>query len=66
MSEPRKLKIFIDGAWRESKGAGFMECYDPSTGAVIALAPRCTAGGSGRSRAGRPVRLAGLGRHTGQ
>jgi malonate-semialdehyde dehydrogenase (acetylating)/methylmalonate-semialdehyde dehydrogenase len=41
--EPRKLKIFIDGAWRESRTDVFMDCFDPSTGEVIARAPKCTA-----------------------
>ena len=42
MSEPRKLKIFVDGAWCESKTSKYMECFNPSTGEVIALAPQCT------------------------
>ena len=43
MSEsPRKLMFFADGAWRESRGGGHVDCFDPSTGEVIALAPRCT------------------------
>jgi malonate-semialdehyde dehydrogenase (acetylating)/methylmalonate-semialdehyde dehydrogenase len=42
MSEPRKLKIFIDGAWCESKTSKFMNCFNPSTGEVMAQAPQCT------------------------
>ncbi len=40
---PVKLKYGVGGEWKESKTAKFMPCYDPSTGAVIALAPCCTA-----------------------
>ena len=40
---PLKLKYFAGGEWRESKTAKYMPCYDPSTGAVIAYAPQCTA-----------------------
>jgi malonate-semialdehyde dehydrogenase (acetylating)/methylmalonate-semialdehyde dehydrogenase len=44
MSEtPRKLKYYANGEWRESATAKYMNCYDPSTGEVIALAPQCTA-----------------------
>ena len=40
---PRKLKYFAGGQWMESKTAKYMPCYNPSTGAVIAYAPQCTA-----------------------
>jgi malonate-semialdehyde dehydrogenase (acetylating) / methylmalonate-semialdehyde dehydrogenase len=40
---PRKLRYGVNGAWKESKTERYMPCYDPSTGAVIALAPQCTA-----------------------
>lgn len=40
--QPKKLKYFVDGEWRESKTDNYMECYNPSTGEVIALAPQCT------------------------
>ncbi|HEA65947.1 MAG TPA: aldehyde dehydrogenase family protein, partial [Desulfobacterales bacterium] len=40
--EPKKLKYFVDGKWLESKTDEYMECYNPSTGDVIALAPQCT------------------------
>ena len=40
---PKRLKIFIDGEWRESSATRTMDCFDPSTGEVIALAPQCTA-----------------------
>jgi malonate-semialdehyde dehydrogenase (acetylating)/methylmalonate-semialdehyde dehydrogenase len=40
---PKKLKYGVGGAWKESKSTKYMPCYDPSTGAVIAYAPQCTA-----------------------
>ena len=36
-----KLKYFA-GGWKDSKSGAYMECFDPSTGEVIALAPKCT------------------------
>jgi acyl-CoA reductase-like NAD-dependent aldehyde dehydrogenase len=39
-----KLKICIDGEWRESRATRYMDCFDPSTRAVIAEAPQSTAG----------------------
>jgi len=39
-----KLKYWVGGGWRESKTEKYMNCYDPSTGEVIALAPQCTPG----------------------
>ena len=39
----KKLKYYAGGVWRESKTSKYMPCYDPSTGAVIASAPQCTA-----------------------
>jgi len=39
----KKLKYSVNGEWRESKTARYMDCYDPSTGEVIAQAPQCTA-----------------------
>jgi len=33
----KKLKYYAGGVWRESKTSKFMPCYDPSTGAVIAM-----------------------------
>ncbi len=41
-STPEKLKYYVDGQWRESKTEKYMECFNPSTGEVIALAPQCT------------------------
>lgn len=40
---PKKLRYGVRGAWKNSATTKFMPCYDPSTGAVIALAPQCTA-----------------------
>jgi malonate-semialdehyde dehydrogenase (acetylating)/methylmalonate-semialdehyde dehydrogenase len=36
-----RLKYWVGGSWRESKTEKYMNCYDPSTGEVIALAPQC-------------------------
>lgn len=41
-AQAKKLRYCVDGEWRESKTAKYMDCYDPSTGEVIALAPQCT------------------------
>jgi len=38
---PKKLKYYA-GGWKDSKTTKYMDCYDPSTGEVIALAPQCT------------------------
>lgn len=40
---PKKLKYGVAGQWKESKTTKYMPCYNPSTGAVIAYAPQCTA-----------------------
>jgi len=43
MSEsPKKLNYFVAGEWRKSTTSKYMNCFDPSTGEVIALAPQCT------------------------
>ncbi|MEW6261669.1 MAG: CoA-acylating methylmalonate-semialdehyde dehydrogenase [Thermodesulfobacteriota bacterium] len=39
---PKKLKYHVNGEWLESKTTKYMDCYDPSTGEVIAVAPQCT------------------------
>jgi malonate-semialdehyde dehydrogenase (acetylating)/methylmalonate-semialdehyde dehydrogenase len=39
----KKLKYGVGGVWKESKTAKYMPCMNPSTGAVIAYAPQCTA-----------------------
>jgi malonate-semialdehyde dehydrogenase (acetylating)/methylmalonate-semialdehyde dehydrogenase len=39
----KKLRYSAGGEWLESKTAAYMDCFDPSTGEVIALAPQCTA-----------------------
>ncbi len=38
----KKLKCFINGDWHESKTTRYMDCYNPSTGEVMAQAPQCT------------------------
>lgn len=44
MSEtPRKLKFFVDGEWRASSTSSYVDCFNPSTGEVIAFTPQCTA-----------------------
>lgn len=40
---PKKLRYGVEGEWKDSRNTRYMQCYDPSTGAVIALAPQCTA-----------------------
>lgn len=40
---PDKLLFCAGGEWKVSKTAKYMPCFDPSTGAVIAQAPCCTA-----------------------
>jgi len=40
----KKLKYHIGGEWLESKSGKYMDCFDPSTGELIAQAPQCTAG----------------------
>ncbi len=40
---PIRLKYHAGGQWLESKTSKYMPCYNPSTGAVIAYAPQCTA-----------------------
>ena len=38
---PKKLRYCVNGQWLECKTGKYMDCYDPSTGEVIALAPQC-------------------------
>ena len=40
--EIRKLQYWIDGGWKTSKTKKYMDCYNPSTGEIIAHAPQCT------------------------
>jgi malonate-semialdehyde dehydrogenase (acetylating)/methylmalonate-semialdehyde dehydrogenase len=42
-ARPLKLRYYAGGKWKESKTSRYMPCYDPSTGAVTAYAPQCTA-----------------------
>jgi len=39
----KKLKYWVGGEALESKTSKYMDCYDPSTGEVIAQTPQCTA-----------------------
>ena len=43
MTEIKKLEYYVGNEWRESETGQWMDCYDPSTGKVIARAPQCTA-----------------------
>jgi malonate-semialdehyde dehydrogenase (acetylating) / methylmalonate-semialdehyde dehydrogenase len=38
----KRLDYWIDGGWKTSKTEHYMDCYNPSTGEVIAHAPQCT------------------------
>ena len=38
----KKLKYCVNGEWKESKTEKYMDCFNPSTGEVIAKAPCCT------------------------
>ncbi len=40
--EAKKLKLFINNEWVESKSEKYMDIMDPSTGSVIAQTPCCT------------------------
>ncbi len=42
MPEIKELQYWIDGGWQRSTTDKYMDCYDPSTGEVIARAPKCT------------------------
>lgn len=42
MNKPQQLKFLVGGKWRESAGGERYEIRDPSTGGIIAYAPRCT------------------------
>jgi malonate-semialdehyde dehydrogenase (acetylating) / methylmalonate-semialdehyde dehydrogenase len=41
---PKTLRYCAGGVWKDSATTKYMPCYNPSTGAVIAQAPCCTAG----------------------
>jgi len=38
---PKKLKYHVNGRWLESKTNKYMDCFNPSTGEIIAAAPQC-------------------------
>jgi malonate-semialdehyde dehydrogenase (acetylating)/methylmalonate-semialdehyde dehydrogenase len=40
---PKMLKYWVNNKWHGSKTSTYMDCFNPSTGEVIALAPQCTA-----------------------
>ncbi len=42
VSKAKKLKVFVNGKFVESQTENYMECFNPSTGEVMALAPQCT------------------------
>jgi malonate-semialdehyde dehydrogenase (acetylating)/methylmalonate-semialdehyde dehydrogenase len=42
MSDVKRMKLFINGSFEESKSGKYMDIYDPSTGKVIAETPCCT------------------------
>ena len=42
MSGEKKLKLFINGQFVESKTDKYNDAYNPSTGEVIAKVPCCT------------------------
>jgi len=41
-TEPIKMKYFVNNQFVASKTEKYMQCFDPSTGAVTHLAPQCT------------------------
>jgi malonate-semialdehyde dehydrogenase (acetylating)/methylmalonate-semialdehyde dehydrogenase len=43
MASNSKRLGYYAGGWKTSKTTTYMDCYDPSTGEVIAQAPQCTA-----------------------
>ena len=40
--EPITLKYCVNGKWQVSKTEKYMDCYNPSTGEIIARTPCCT------------------------
>ncbi len=38
----KTLRYFVDGEFKASATKNFMDCYNPSTGDIIAQAPQCT------------------------
>ncbi len=42
MPVPEKLCYWMDNKWVESTTSVYMDCYNPSTGDIEALAPQCT------------------------
>ncbi|MEJ2057402.1 MAG: CoA-acylating methylmalonate-semialdehyde dehydrogenase [Desulfofustis sp.] len=42
MNKPIRLKYHCGGQWLESSTDHYMDCYNPSTGEILAQAPQCT------------------------
>ncbi|GAB6143358.1 CoA-acylating methylmalonate-semialdehyde dehydrogenase [Desulfocicer niacini] len=42
ISQPTKLKYFVNNEFVDSKTEKYMECFNPSTGEITHLAPQCT------------------------
>lgn len=42
MSEIKKIKLFINGEWIDSKSSKYMDIFNPSTGEIIAKTPCCS------------------------
>ena len=63
---PKTLRYGVGGKWKESTSGKYMPCYDPSTGAVIARAPQCTAAEVEEAIEAAAARLSGLARHAGR
>jgi malonate-semialdehyde dehydrogenase (acetylating)/methylmalonate-semialdehyde dehydrogenase len=42
MSNLKRLHLFINGEWRDTKSGEYTPVYNPSTSEVMAEAPRCT------------------------
>jgi malonate-semialdehyde dehydrogenase (acetylating) / methylmalonate-semialdehyde dehydrogenase len=40
-TSPKKLRYHVNGKWQDSQTTKYMNCYNPSTGDIIALAPQC-------------------------
>ena len=63
---PIKLKFHAGGQWIQSKTGKYMPCYNPSTGAVIAYAPQCSADEVEQTIQAAVKGISGMVRHSGQ
>ena len=59
----KKLNYCVNGQWLESKATKYMDCYNPSTGEVIAMAPQCTSEEVESAIHAAKAAFPGLGRH---